>query len=55
MIRVCAVTWFIARSSPRPLYCAMSTDPAIASPPPIAIIKKLIGKQSETAATGFGT
>ena len=39
------------RSSPRPLYWAMSTEPAIARPPPVATIKKLIGKQRETAAT----
>ena len=48
---VCAATWFIARSSPRPLYWAISTVPAIGNPPPMAIIRNVSGKQSETAAT----
>ncbi len=51
MRNVCAATWFIALSSPRPLYCAMSTVPAMGNPPPMAIMRKLIGNDNDTAAT----
>ena len=50
---VWAATWSMAEWSPRPLYWAKRTVPAIGSPAPIAIIRKLIGKERDTAATAW--
>ena len=48
---VCAATWFTVSWRPAPIYCAISVAPAMASPAPSAMTRKVTGKLIATAAT----
>ncbi len=48
---VWAATWFTMSWRPAPIYCAISVAPAMASPAPRAMTRKVTGKLTATAAT----
>ncbi len=48
---VWAATWSTMAWLRAPAYCAVSVAPATARPPPSAIIRKVTGKLTDTAAT----
>ena len=51
IISVCAATWFTIFSLRAQTYCAIKVEPDTAKPAPSAIIKNVIGKLTDTAAT----